>query len=56
MRTEEVPSSNLLNICELNCAPLKLVAKTYKIQQSLRFTLNLPYLLIMSCLSMGLQS
>lgn len=41
--------------CELNCAPLKLAAKACKIQQSLGFTLNLPHLLIMSCLSMGLR-
>lgn len=34
--------------CELNCAPLKLAAKACKIQQSLGFTLSLPYLLFMS--------
>ena len=40
--------------CELNCVPLKLAAKACQIQQSLDFTLYLPYLLIMSCLYMGL--
>lgn len=42
--------------CELNYTPLKLAAKACKIQQSLDFTLNLLYQLIMSSLSMGLQS
>lgn len=42
--------------CELNRAPLKLAAKACKIQQSLGFTLYLLHLIIVSHLSMGLQS
>lgn len=45
-----------IEYCELSCAPLNLAAKACYIQQSLDFTLDLPYLFIMSCLYMGLQS
>jgi len=40
--------------CELNSSPLKLAAKACSIQETLASTLDVPALLIMSCLCMGL--